>query len=123
MKYCLVVDDVPDNLYITEKMLRAMGLKTIAVSSGERALSHCLLDMPTAILLDISMPEMNGFQFLHKLHSIGGGRAVKVIMCTAHADIVNVKEAMRLGVSGFIAKPFKRTVLQSHLERLSILKH
>jgi two-component system, chemotaxis family, chemotaxis protein CheY len=123
MKYCMVVDDVHDNLYITDKMLRALGLKTIAVSSGEKALSHCLLDMPAAIVLDINMPEMSGFEFLQKLHTIGGGRAVKIIMCTAHADKVNLSEAMKFGVSGFIAKPFKRTTLQSQLERLNIIRH
>jgi signal transduction histidine kinase/CheY-like chemotaxis protein len=78
----LVVDDDPNALKLAEKVLREIGFRTRGVTNGAAALEVARTDSPAAIILDLRMPFMDGFEFLRRLRQTPEGRRVPVIVWT-----------------------------------------
>ena len=78
----LIVDDDPDTREILSRILGAVGLTTKTASNGVEALSHIKDEIPDLILLDLMMPQMDGFQVLYHLRSDPTTRYVPVIVVT-----------------------------------------
>src|SRR6188768_4173991 len=82
----LLVDDQPANLEVLSKVLSDQGYRVRAVTSGARALEVARLLPPECILLDVAMPEMDGFETCRALSAIEDLQAVPVFFITALAD-------------------------------------
>lgn len=117
MKTILLVDDSSTNLAMLEQALEEE-YKTVAVTSGLRALRYLDKNTPNLILLDIEMPMMNGFQTLKKIREKPKLTKVPVIFLTARKDEKAVVEGFKLGISDYIVKPFDRDEVKKRIRKV-----
>ncbi|MFB2882374.1 diguanylate cyclase domain-containing protein [Floridanema aerugineum] len=103
----LVVDDKPDNLRLLSTMLSEQGYKVRKVISGELALKACQIMPPDLILLDINMPNMNGYMVCQELKSRAETQDIPVIFISALDGVVDKVEAFSHGGADYITKPFE----------------
>jgi DNA-binding response OmpR family regulator len=107
----MVVDDDADTLTILSHHLRREGFVAIEADSGANCLRMVRENQVDVILLDLMMPEMEGFDVCRALKAQAATADIPIIMVTARDDIDARAEAMRLGVDGFLAKPVTRRQL------------
>ena len=103
----LIVDDTPANLKLLSSMLSANGYKVRPASSGAIALRSVESKLPDLILLDIRMPEMDGFEVCMKLKENHYSKDVPVIFISAMDDIRDKVKAFNVGGIDYITKPFE----------------
>ncbi|MBE9228850.1 hybrid sensor histidine kinase/response regulator [Phormidium sp. LEGE 05292] len=103
----LLVDDSPDNLRLLSLMLTENGYKTRKVINGERALQAVEVITPDLILLDINMPDMNGYEVCRRLKQSDKTRDIPVIFISALDDVFDKVKAFQAGGVDYITKPFQ----------------
>ena len=116
MKTILVVDDDKVNVSGAGKVLSGE-YKVIPVVRGTQVLSYLENEECDMILLDISMPEMDGFELLRKIRTMENGKDIPVIFLTADNDTETETRCFKEGAIDFIVKPFVPTVMQSRIGR------
>ena len=104
----LLVDDLPDNLKVLRQALEPEGYRIQVASSGEAALRIARGTQPDLVLLDVMMPDMDGFETCRRLKQDGGTKDIPVIFITARAETDAVMEGFRVGGVDYIVKPFQR---------------
>ncbi|MEI8156124.1 MAG: response regulator [Burkholderiales bacterium] len=112
----LVVDDVPDNLDVMVELLSNNYLVKVA-SSGERALK--ILDqgkIPDLILLDVMMPEMDGFEVCRQIKANPATADVPVIFLTAMSEATDVTKGFAVGAVDFVTKPADPPILKARID-------
>lgn len=110
----LVVDDTRANLVAMRHLLADSGAELVEASSGNEALSRCLDQHFALILLDVNMPDMDGFEVAQLLGETEQLRDTPVIFVTAaYADDINRLKGYRSGAVDYIAKPINDTILKS----------
>jgi len=102
----LIVDDEPLNITIAGKVLEKKGYRIISASNGFEALALAEVELPDLILLDIMMPEMDGFEVCEKLAEIDAAKDIPVIFLTAVSDRESLIRAFRKGGRDYVRKPF-----------------
>ena len=102
----LVVDDTPDNLRLLSTMLSDKGYKVRAVINGEMALKAARSTPPDLILLDITMPQMNGYEVCQHLKADGKTSGIPVIFLSALDQVLDKVTAFAVGGVDYITKPF-----------------
>ncbi|HEY9768404.1 MAG TPA: response regulator [Coleofasciculaceae cyanobacterium] len=100
----LIVDDSTDNLYLMQFILETQGYKVGLANSGEQALEQVKKDHPDLILLDVMMPQMNGYEVIKRLRKDKSLSSIPVFLVTADKYISNNK-AIAVGANGLIYKP------------------
>lgn len=117
----LVVDDVERNVRLLEAVLVSHGYEVVAAGSGSEALERVGSAAPDLILLDIQMPEMDGYEVCRRLRSDDATRFLPVVMVTSSDTEarVNVLEA---GADDFITKPFNQAELLARVRSLVRIK-
>jgi DNA-binding response OmpR family regulator len=100
----LIAEDDPDTLVILRVNLNAAGFEPILASDGHTALARIEAEQPDAVLLDVLLPGIDGWQVLEALHAKGD--PVPVIMCSAKDNIHDLKKAQDLGAVAYLVKPF-----------------
>lgn len=103
----LIVDDEPDNLGVAEKVLSFMGARVHTAQDGLEGMAILEHVTPTFILLDLSMPHLDGWQMIERLRADPLTASVPVIALTAHAMHGDKERALAAGFDGYIAKPFR----------------
>lgn len=116
MKKILIVDDNNINL-ITAKATLSNMYDVITADSGATALEYAKKDTADLILLDILMPEMDGFEVMAALRSIDAYKDVPIIFLTAESDPKTETKCLELGALDFISKPFVPAVMRSRIAR------
>lgn len=112
MKKILVVDDNVVNLKFVDKMLKSNEeYKPVLVPSGSKALQFLSKNVPDLILLDILMPEMDGYQVLEEIRKMPKLADVPVLFLTAEEDDSLQDKIKTVGAQGFLLKPFKQEAL------------
>jgi len=101
----MVVDDDQDTVAILAHHLRREGFVPIEANSGAQCLKLVLENEVDVILLDLMMPEMDGFEVVKALRDNPETAEIPIIMITARDDMDARAEGMRLGVGDFLAKP------------------
>jgi signal transduction histidine kinase len=112
----LVVDDTPENLQLLNGMLKGCGYKARPVPSGELALQAAKSDPPDLILLDINMPEMNGYEVCRRLKADPPLAAIPVIFISALNETMDKVKAFGLGGVDYITKPFQFEEVHARVE-------
>jgi CheY-like chemotaxis protein len=112
----MVVDDDPDTVTILARYLRREGFATLEALSGPQCLKLVGEHHVDVILLDLMMPEMDGFEVVRALKSDPATAEIPIIMVTARDDIESRSEGMRVGVSDFLAKPVFRKQLANRIK-------
>src|SRR5919202_2251394 len=119
----LVVDDTPANLTLLTRMLYKQGYKVQFAPSGKLALKSIQLTLPDLILLDIIMPEMDGYEVCQELKASSRSKDIPVIFLSASNDVLDKMKAFSLGGVDYITKPFEvREVLARVENQLSIVR-
>ncbi|MEG4231835.1 diguanylate cyclase [Microcoleus sp. Pol11C3] len=103
----LIVDDTPDNLRLLAKILESQGYIVRKALNGRMALQGVHRDPPALILLDINMPEMNGYEVCKKLKASEASAEIPVIFISALERVENKVQAFELGGVDYITKPFQ----------------
>ncbi|SFA86561.1 putative two-component system response regulator [Acetitomaculum ruminis DSM 5522] len=102
----LVVDDVDMELALLEQMLDALGFKSVLAMSVDEAIKEIEKKIPNLILLDLIMPDVDGFQFMEILNNNPETRDIPVIIVSAMDASYDKRRAFNLGAVDFIGKPF-----------------
>ncbi|MGK7942490.1 MAG: response regulator [Crocosphaera sp.] len=103
----LIVDDVPANLELLFTMLTEQGYEVRRVLSGKQALNAVRAQPPDLILLDIKMPELNGYQVCERLQADENTQDIPVIFLSALNDTFDKVKAFEVGGVDYISKPFQ----------------
>lgn len=116
MSLILAIDDDENLLKVVEKQLNKSDYKVVLASSGKKGLELAKTGNPDLILLDLMMPEMDGFAVLKELQKDDVTKNIPVIMLTSKSDKEDVVSAMRMGVSDYVVKPHNYAVLPKKIE-------
>jgi len=109
----LLVDDTPDNLISIEAALSGLGEELILASSGKEALRHLLQEDFAAILLDVRMPDMDGFETAELIRSRPRSRQTPILFLTGYRNEEHLFRGYDLGAVDFLFKPIVPEVLRS----------
>lgn len=105
MASILIADDEPRIAGFLEKGLRAAGFATRVATTGREAFDLALTDEFDLLVLDVNMPEMDGFEVLEHLR--GSGSRLPIIMLTVRVDLGDTVAGLEGGADDYIAKPFR----------------
>ncbi|NIM12983.1 MAG: response regulator [Candidatus Aminicenantes bacterium] len=116
----LIAEDIPQNLEVVCNILRKEGYRLAMAGNGRQALEMVPNVVPDLILLDIMMPEMDGFEVCQHLQKDPETKEIPVIFLTAKAETADIVKGFELGAVDYVTKPFKGTELlarvRTHLE-------
>ncbi len=120
----LIVDDTPINIHVLAESLRADYRVKIA-TSGPAALTIAVNpeSRPDLILLDVMMPEMDGYEVCRRLKQEPLTRSIPVMFVTAKADIIDEEQGLRLGAADYIAKPINAGIVLQRVRNLLEREH
>jgi len=122
MKTCLVVDDSRVIRKVACRILKDLAFETLEAENGADALMTCRRQMPDVILLDWSMPQRTGLDFLKALRSETRGNHPVVVLCTTENDTARITEALDAGADEYVVKPFDRAILEAKLAEVGLVK-
>ncbi len=115
----LIVDDTPNNLQVLFSYLETAGFKVLLAEDGESALQIAQSQTPDLILLDVLMPEVDGFETCSRLKSQRATKEIPIIFLTALSETVNKVQGFKLGGVDYITKPTEQEEvlarIQTHL--------
>jgi CheY-like chemotaxis protein len=114
----LIVDDDPDTLFTISEIVQACNCKTHLARSGKECLEHLNQNIPDLILMDIMMPEMDGFQTLKEIRANDKWNEVPVFAVTAKAMKSDKDVILNFGFSDYIPKPVNPTTISFKIEKL-----
>jgi DNA-binding response OmpR family regulator len=118
-KHILIVDDEQDIRAIVRISLEKFaGWRTILAATAEEALEKARSQLPDAILLDITMPDTDGFQVWDKLQSDPLTKSIPVILLTAKTSSLDKKRFSDMGVAGVITKPFNPIIIWKQVREI-----
>ncbi len=117
MKHVLIVDDNKMNL-VSAKNALADDYKVTAVTSGVQALKFLENNLPDLILLDINMPEMDGYEVMQKISRREEWSNIPIVFLTADTESETESRCLEAGAMDFIAKPFVPVVMRSRIARI-----
>ena len=112
----LVVEDEPNILELLSASLRYAGFDVITASAGTEAVQAAQRHRPDLIVLDVMLPDMDGFDVIRRLR--GGGARIPVVFLTAKAMSAEVDRLKGLGARGVLVKPFDPMALPEQLSAL-----
>jgi DNA-binding response OmpR family regulator len=119
----LIIDDEPTTSLVLGKGLNQRGFATESTSKGNEGLSMALSGKYSLVLLDIEMPEMDGFQVLAKIREKFDSFALPVIMFTGRESPEDVVKALKMNANDYITKPINLDVAEARVKtQLSVSK-
>lgn len=117
--YILVVDDLPDNYFLLQTVLENEGYQVEVADSGRAALDKIATNPPDLVLLDVMMPEMNGFEVTRRIRQNASLPFIPVLLVTGYSELT-AADGFDAGADGFIRKPIDFDHL---LERIRAILH
>jgi DNA-binding response OmpR family regulator len=118
MKKILVVDDEDDILHFLEMVLREKGYQVTTASGGHEALTRAQIDKPDLVLLDIMMPQMDGWEVLKLLRLDESTEQIPVAMVSARTDPRDRVQGLQEGAVDYICKPFALDELLAKIDSI-----
>ncbi len=116
----MIVDDEVNIVISIEFLIKQAGYELEIAHNGAEALEKVAIFKPDLILLDVMMPQVNGFEVCHRIRENPEWQDMKIIMLTAKGRDVEVAKGMALGADAYIIKPFSTKELMAavrlHLE-------
>ena len=119
----LIVDDEPTNLEMYQAVLGAVGYRIMTAASGREALAMITREPPDLLLLDLVMPEMDGFEVCNQLQGASLESRLPIIALTALHEATDYVRALDCGVEEFLQKPAPASVLQASVRNALRRKH
>ena len=118
MATILIVEDEATNRRALAAMLKLEGYQTLEAYSGQQALRLLEKELPDLILLDLMMPEMDGYDVFRTLKSNARTQDIPVLVISALASTWDVERAAQAGLENFLTKPFDPEELFSRVEEI-----
>lgn len=115
-KRVLVVEDNADNMVLIVDVLKSMGYEVIQAGNGEDGLAKAASHLPDLILMDLSLPHMNGWMATRTIKADAALRHIPVIALTAHAMEGDRERALEAGCDDYITKPINLPELAAKLQ-------
>lgn len=112
----LVVDDEPRNLQVVGALLRERGMTVAVSTSAVRTVQMAIDGKPDVILLDVMMPDMDGFEVCSALKSDVRTAGIPVILLTARTGVEDLVKGFKLGAADYVTKPFRSEELIARVE-------
>ena len=116
-KTVLLVEDNEDNRIIYATALRYAGYTVIEAITGTQGVHHARTDKPDLILMDISVPELDGWEATALLKADPDTRHIPIIAVTAHALPGDQERSLAVGCDGYLAKPITPAALLGEVDR------
>lgn len=120
---CLIADDSRVVRKVLGRIVTDFGFSFIEAEDGLKALNACTASMPDCIMLDWTMPVMDGLEFLGRLRALENGSNPKVIMCSTKSAAAQIQRAMNSGADEYVIKPFDHTIIRRKFLQLGLLKN
>jgi DNA-binding response OmpR family regulator len=115
-KTILIVDDEPDIRSILDILLKSDGYNTMLADSGKSALDQVAQKVPDLILLDIIMPDMDGYQVARQLRQDPATKNIPIIMVSARNEDIDEVLGLELGADDYIRKPFEPILVLARIK-------
>ena len=113
----LLVDDTPSNLIALAAVLRPIGAELVEARSGQEAIEWVARDWFAAVLIDVQMPSMDGFETAARIRAMERGREVPILFLTAiHRDEAYALRGYRVGAADYITKPFDVDIVRARVK-------
>jgi CheY-like chemotaxis protein len=113
-----IVDDDPDTLFTLNEIVTSCNCNTILVKGGKECLEMLENTIPDLILLDIMMPEMDGFQTFNRIKQNKNWQNIPVFAVTAKAMVADKEIILKHGFDDYISKPVNSAAMAFKIERL-----
>ncbi|MEH3118401.1 MAG: response regulator [Methylorubrum populi] len=117
-KTALIVDDSAVIRKVARRILETLDFGVRDAEDGRTALAICAEAMPSVILLDWNMPNMDGYEVLRQVRQSPLGDRPKILFCTTENDIGAIARALRAGADEYIMKPFDREIMMAKLDQV-----
>ncbi|PKN93360.1 MAG: hypothetical protein CVU44_10750 [Chloroflexi bacterium HGW-Chloroflexi-6] len=114
----LIIDDDLDTLRLVGMMLQKQGYQIIAASNGQQGLDLALAEIPSLILLDVMMPQMDGYEVARNLRSNSKTVDIPILMFTAKSQLDDKVTGFEAGADDYLTKPTHPAELQAHVKAL-----
>jgi len=116
MKRILVIDDLPENVFMLQDRLEHEGYEVLTAYNGKSGIEKAQNELPDLILLDVMMPDINGFEVCKTL--VGDSRTsdIPIILVTAKTDPEDIKEGLDAGAYDYIKKPINKIELLARVK-------
>ncbi|AEG93022.1 response regulator [Ramlibacter tataouinensis] len=111
----LVVDDAPVDRDNLQRILAGAGHTVITAESGEQAIARARSDAPDLIMMDVNMPDMDGFAAARKLKSEDATRNIPVVFVSGKNQKADMAWGLMLGAKGYVAKPYTAAQILAQL--------
>lgn len=111
----LVVEDNKDNLTLLLDLLESMNYSTLVATDGEQAVRMAAQDLPALILLDLSLPQMDGWTAAKLIKEDKTTHSIPIIALTAHAMLGDKEKALAAGCDDYVSKPINFRELASKI--------
>jgi len=118
----LIVDDIPTNIQVLGSVLRKDGYEVAFTDNGQDAINMAKSNLYDLILLDIMMPNMDGFEVCKTLKQFPGSKDIPIIFLTAKTDSESLVKGFELGAVDYLTKPFKAAELLARVKTHTSLK-
>ena len=115
MKRILVIDDLPENVFMLQDRLENEGYEVVTAYDGKTGIAKAISDMPDLILLDVMMPEMTGIEACKILKQDPATADIPIIIVTAKSGADDAKEGLEAGAFDYIKKPFEKVELLARI--------
>jgi DNA-binding response OmpR family regulator len=116
MKTILVIDDLPENVFMLQDRLENEGYNILTAYEGKSGIEKARSDMPDLILLDIMMPGITGIEVCKILVNDDKTKHIPIILVTAKAGAEDTREGLEAGAFDYIKKPFNRVELLARVQ-------
>jgi two-component system, cell cycle response regulator DivK len=116
-KTVLLVADNEDNLVVYRPILEHVGYRVLEARDGEEGVSRARENLPDLILMDISIPKIDGWEATQRLKADDATRGIPIIALTAHALEEDRQKAVQAGCDGYLAKPVEPRRVVAEVER------
>lgn len=117
MKRILVVEDHEDNRRIVRDLLSTAGYQMIEAVTGTEGVAKAVSEVPDLILMDIQLPEIDGYEAARRIKTVPALEAVPIIALTSFALSGDERKAYAAGCSAYITKPFSPRKLLAEIQR------
>ena len=117
-KYVLIVDDAPNIVLSLEFLMKKEGYEVRSVSNGVEAMAAIAEKIPDLILLDVMMPQKDGYEVCQELRGKPAWQDIKILMLTAKGRDVEREKGLALGADDYVTKPFSTQELVEKVKSL-----
>ncbi len=121
MKIFMIADDSPVIRKVARRLIEDLGFVVVEAATADQAQALCVENMPDGILIDWDMPGMASIDLIHWLSHYPAAEAVKTLYCTSEVLVSEMTRAKRAGVSGFMLKPFNRSMIAAKFVEIGLI--